>query len=57
MVILPNRNDYSILVYYRENTGRYDRVGKGNANSLSSIKTIRKTTIQNQNFVVLLSNL
>ncbi|MFT5714397.1 MAG: hypothetical protein ACI9WT_000953, partial [Flavobacterium sp.] len=28
-------NDYSILVYYRENTGRYDRaVGKGTANSL-----------------------
>ena len=31
-------NDYSILVYYRENTGRYDRVvGKGNANSLNII--------------------
>ena len=28
-------NDYTILVYYRENIGRYDRViGKGNANSL-----------------------
>ncbi|MFQ3173783.1 MAG: hypothetical protein ACI8W0_000882, partial [Flavobacterium sp.] len=31
-------NDYSILVYYRENTGRYDRaVGKGTANSLNII--------------------
>jgi hypothetical protein len=31
-------NDYSILVYYRENTDRYDRVvGKGNANSLNII--------------------
>lgn len=31
-------NDYSILVYYRENIGRYDRVvGKGNANSLDII--------------------
>ena len=28
-------NDYQILVYYREDIGRYDRViGKGNANSL-----------------------
>lgn len=28
-------NDYTILVYYRDNIGRYDRViGKGNANSL-----------------------
>ena len=27
-------NDYSILVYYRENTDRYDRViGKATANS------------------------
>jgi hypothetical protein len=31
-------NNYSILVYYRENTDRYDRVvGKGNANSLNII--------------------
>jgi hypothetical protein len=31
-------NDYSILVYYRENTGRYCRViGKGTANSLDII--------------------
>lgn len=31
-------NDYTILVYYRENTDRYDRVvGKGNANSLNII--------------------
>lgn len=31
-------NDYSILVYYRENTGRYYRVvGKGSANSLNII--------------------
>jgi len=31
-------NDYSILVYYRANTDRYDRVvGKGNANSLNII--------------------
>jgi hypothetical protein len=31
-------NDYSILVYYRENTDRYDRVvGKGTANSLNII--------------------
>ncbi|TDE06318.1 type IX secretion system plug protein [Flavobacterium hiemivividum] len=31
-------NDYSVLVYYRENTDRYDRVvGKGNANSLNII--------------------
>ncbi len=31
-------NDYSILVYYKENTGRYDRViGKGTANSLNII--------------------
>lgn len=31
-------NDYSILVYYRENTGRYYRVvGKGTANSLNII--------------------
>jgi hypothetical protein len=31
-------NDYSILVYYRENIDRYDRVvGKGNANSLNII--------------------
>ncbi|NGY36198.1 DUF5103 domain-containing protein [Flavobacterium sp. XN-5] len=31
-------NAYSILVYYRENTDRYDRVvGKGNANSLNII--------------------
>jgi hypothetical protein len=28
------QTDYSILVYYRANTDRYDRVvGKGNANS------------------------
>jgi hypothetical protein len=26
MVILSNENDYSILVYYRANTDRYDRV-------------------------------
>jgi hypothetical protein len=27
-------NDYSVIVYYRENNDRYDRViGKGNANS------------------------
>ena len=32
-------NDYSVLVYYRENTDRYDRViGKGTANSLNIIK-------------------
>ena len=31
-------NDYSILVYYRANTDRYDHVvGKGNANSLNII--------------------
>ncbi|MEZ7504644.1 DUF5103 domain-containing protein [Flavobacterium sp. Arc2] len=31
-------NDYTILVYYRKNTDRYDRVvGKGNANSLNII--------------------
>lgn len=31
-------NEYSILVYYRENTDRYDRVvGKGNTNSLNII--------------------
>jgi hypothetical protein len=31
-------NDYSILVYYRENTGRYYRVvGKGTANSINII--------------------
>jgi len=31
-------NDYSILVYYRENTGRYDRIiGRGTANSLNII--------------------
>jgi hypothetical protein len=31
-------NDYTILVYYRENTDRYDRViGKGTANSLNII--------------------
>jgi hypothetical protein len=31
-------NDYSILVYYKENTARYDRViGKGSANSLNII--------------------
>ncbi|MFT7335477.1 MAG: hypothetical protein ACI9M1_001387 [Porticoccaceae bacterium] len=31
-------NDYSILVYYRENADRYDRViGKGTANSLNII--------------------
>lgn len=31
-------NDYSILVYYRENNYRYDRViGKGNANSVNTI--------------------
>jgi hypothetical protein len=31
-------NDYSILVYYRENADRYDRViGKGTANSLNMI--------------------
>ncbi len=29
-------NDYSIMVYYRENTDRYDRaIGKGTANSLN----------------------
>jgi hypothetical protein len=31
-------NDYTILVYYRENIDRYDRViGKGNANSVNTI--------------------
>jgi hypothetical protein len=31
-------NDYTVLVYYRENTDRYDRViGKGNSNSLNII--------------------
>jgi hypothetical protein len=31
-------NDYSVLVYYRENTDRYDRViGKGTANSSNII--------------------
>lgn len=31
-------NEYTVLVYYRENTGRYDRViGKGTANSLNII--------------------
>ncbi|MDI1305196.1 MAG: DUF5103 domain-containing protein [bacterium] len=31
-------NDYSIMVYYRENTDRYDRaIGKGTANSLNII--------------------
>lgn len=31
-------NDYSVLVYYRENTDRYDKViGKGTANSLNII--------------------
>lgn len=31
-------NEYTILVYYKENTGRYDRIiGKGNANSLNII--------------------
>jgi hypothetical protein len=31
-------NDYSIMVYYRENTDRYDRaIGKGAANSLNII--------------------
>ncbi|MFV5691511.1 DUF5103 domain-containing protein [Flavobacterium sp. LT1R49] len=31
-------NDYFIMVYYRENTGRYDRaIGKGTANSLNII--------------------
>jgi hypothetical protein len=31
-------NDYTILVYYRENIGRYDRViGKGTANSINTI--------------------
>ncbi|PXY41052.1 DUF5103 domain-containing protein [Flavobacterium cheongpyeongense] len=31
-------NEYTILVYYRENTDRYERViGKGNANSLNII--------------------
>ncbi|MFV5684080.1 DUF5103 domain-containing protein [Flavobacterium sp. GB2R13] len=31
-------NDYSVIVYYRENTGRYDRaIGKGTANSLNII--------------------
>jgi hypothetical protein len=31
-------NDYSIMVYYRENTNRYDRViGKGTANSINTI--------------------
>ena len=31
-------NEYNVLVYYRENTGRYDRIiGKGAANSLNII--------------------
>ena len=31
-------NDYTILVYYKESIGRYDRViGKGTANSLNII--------------------
>ncbi|MGO4820490.1 MULTISPECIES: DUF5103 domain-containing protein [unclassified Flavobacterium] len=31
-------NDYTALIYYRENTGRYDRViGRGTANSLNII--------------------
>jgi hypothetical protein len=31
-------NEYTILVYYKENTGRYDRIiGKGTANSLNII--------------------
>lgn len=31
-------NEYTVLVYYKENTGRYDRIiGKGNANSLNII--------------------
>lgn len=31
-------NDYTVLVYYRENTDRYDRaIGKGNANSTNII--------------------
>lgn len=31
-------NEYTVLVYYKENTGRYDRViGKGSANSLNII--------------------
>jgi hypothetical protein len=31
-------NEYTVLVYYRENTERYDRaIGKGNANSLNII--------------------
>lgn len=31
-------NNYSVLVYYRENNGRYDRIiGKGTANSLNII--------------------
>lgn len=31
-------NEYNVLVYYRENTGRYDRIiGKGTANSLNII--------------------
>jgi hypothetical protein len=31
-------NQYTVLVYYRENTGRYDRIiGKGTANSLNII--------------------
>ncbi|WP_035670039.1 DUF5103 domain-containing protein [Flavobacterium sp. 83] len=31
-------NDYSIMVYYRENTNRYDRViGKGTTNSINTI--------------------
>lgn len=31
-------NEYTVLVYYKENTARYDRIiGKGNANSLNII--------------------
>ncbi len=31
-------NEYTVLVYYKENTGRYDRIiGKGTANSLNII--------------------
>lgn len=31
-------NEYTVLVYYKENTGRYDRIiGKGTASSLNII--------------------
>jgi hypothetical protein len=30
-------NEYTALVYYRENIDRYDRVGKGNANSINIV--------------------